>query len=83
MIVKGRKTAPKKTKFLNLFELQRLLQHLKLGAMPDWDWFILLVAKTGMRYAGVLALTPPPTLTGKNQLAMPNRITPTLVGKVV
>lgn len=58
VIIKGRKATPKKTKFLSLFELQRLLNHLKFGPVPDWDWFILLVAKTGMRYAEALALTP-------------------------
>jgi integrase len=28
------------------------------GDEPNWDWFILLVAKTGMRFAEALALTP-------------------------
>lgn len=58
VIIKGRKPKPKKKKYLNLFELQMLLKQLKLGTEPNWDWFILLVAKTGLRYAEALALTP-------------------------
>lgn len=32
--------------------------NLNLGADINWDWFILLVAKTGMRFSEALALTP-------------------------
>jgi integrase len=31
---------------------------LELGNEPSWDWSILLAAKTGMRFAEVLGLTP-------------------------
>lgn len=48
----------KKNKFLNLYELQKLLRHLDLGDELNWDWFILLVSKTGLRFAEALALTP-------------------------
>lgn len=58
IIIKGCAPKPKKTKFLNLFELQLLLKHLDLGTEVSWDWFILLVAKTGLRFAEALALTP-------------------------
>lgn len=57
-IIKGRKARPKKSKFLNLYELQLLLRHLNLPNEINWDWFILLVAKTGLRFAEALALTP-------------------------
>lgn len=57
-IIKGRKAHPKKSKFLNLYELQLLLRHLNLPNEINWDWFILLVAKTGLRFAEALALTP-------------------------
>lgn len=56
--IKGRKPSKKKTKYLNLFELQSLLRQLNLTDEISWDWFILLVAKTGLRYAEALALTP-------------------------
>ena len=58
VIIKGKEPAPKKTKFLSQFQLQALLQNLAYGDEPNWDWFILLVAKTGMRFAEALALTP-------------------------
>ena len=41
-----------------MYELQTLLKHLNLGPELNWDWFILLVAKTGLRYAEALGLTP-------------------------
>lgn len=35
-----------------------LLSSLDLKGEINWDWFILLVAKTGMRFSEALALTP-------------------------
>ena len=59
IIIKGiTKTQRKKTKYLSMYELQTLLKHLNLGPELNWDWFILLVAKTGLRYAEALGLTP-------------------------
>ena len=57
-IIKGVDPSNKKNKFLNLYELQKLLRHLDLGYELNWDWFILLVSKTGLRFAEALALTP-------------------------
>jgi len=57
-IIKGKQPSPKKIKYLNQFELHTLLTHLDLGNEINWDWFILLVAKTGMRFSEALALTP-------------------------
>lgn len=57
-IIKGRTPKPKKSKFLNLYELRLLINHLELGSSISWDWFILLIAKTGLRFAEALALTP-------------------------
>lgn len=59
IIIKGSaKKQHKKTKYLSMYELQTLLKHLHLGPELNWDWFILLVAKTGLRYAEALGLTP-------------------------
>ena len=58
VIIKGRSPAEKKIKYLNQFELHTLLKSLKLGKNINWHWFILLVAKTGMRFSEALALTP-------------------------
>ncbi len=57
-IIKGKKPREKKTKYLNQFELHKLLSDLNLGQELNWDWFILLVAKTGMRFSEALAITP-------------------------
>ena len=58
VIIKGKQPRVKKIKFLNQFELHTLLKDLKLENVINWDWFILLVAKTGMRFSEALALTP-------------------------
>ena len=57
-IIKGKKPREKKTKYLDQFELHKLLSDLNLGQELNWDWFILLVAKTGMRFSEALAITP-------------------------
>lgn len=57
-IIKGKAAVERKSKFLNQFELQSLLKNLELTEKPNWDWFILLIAKTGMRFSEALALTP-------------------------
>lgn len=58
IIIKGKKPAKKKPKFLNQFEVQALLKQLDLTGTINWDWFILLVTKTGLRFSEALALTP-------------------------
>lgn len=57
-IIKGKKPGNKKIKYLNQFELHKLLSNLNLDQTLNWDWFILLVAKTGMRFSEALAVTP-------------------------
>lgn len=57
-IIKGKTPREKKTKYLNQFELHTMLTSLKLSPELNWHWFILLVAKTGMRFSEALALTP-------------------------
>ena len=57
-IIKGKTPRTKKIKYLNQFELHTLLSSLKLPPQINWDWLILLIAKTGMRFSEALALTP-------------------------
>lgn len=57
-IIKGIQKRKKKKKFLNMNELQALLYELNLPAEVNWDWFIYLISKTGLRFAEALALTP-------------------------
>ena len=57
-IIKGKQPSEKKNKYLNQFELHTLLSSLELKGEISWDWFIMLVAKTGMRFSEALALTP-------------------------
>lgn len=58
VIIKGKEPSKKKPKFLNQYELQSLLKELELNNEINWDWFILLIAKTGLRFSEALALTP-------------------------
>ena len=58
VIIKGKSPCVKKPKFLSQHELKSLLASLNLTDEPNWDWFILLIAKTGARFSEVLALTP-------------------------
>lgn len=57
-IIKGKAPREKKIKYLNQFELHTLLIHLNLTPEINWDWFIFIIAKTGMRFSEALALTP-------------------------
>ena len=57
-IIKGKTPKPKKKKYLNQFELQKLIQDLDLGKEINYDWLILLIAKTGIRFSEALAITP-------------------------
>lgn len=57
-IIKGIQKRKKKKKFLNKNELEALVHELNLSSEINWDWFIYLVSKTGLRFAEALALTP-------------------------
>lgn len=57
-IIKGKPPRVKKPKYLSQFELHTLLANLNLSADVGWEWMILLVAKTGMRFSEALAITP-------------------------
>ena len=58
VIIKGKPPRKKKPKFLNQFELHLLLKSLELGPTLNFDWLILLIAKTGIRFSEAIALTP-------------------------
>lgn len=58
VVLKGKTPTPKRGKYLNQFQLQTLLASLRLGSSVNWHYFILLVAKTGLRFSEALALTP-------------------------
>ena len=57
-IIKGKTPRKKKPKYLNQYELHKLLDDLDLSSEVNLDWLILLIAKTGMRFSEALALTP-------------------------
>lgn len=57
-IIKGKTPRTKKQKYLSQFELHTLIHHLDLSPAISWDWLILLIAKTGLRFSEALALTP-------------------------
>ena len=59
IVIKGKKPKKKKTKFLNESELKLLLKQLEINKNePSLDWLVLLVAKTGLRFAEALGVTP-------------------------
>ena len=58
VIIKGKSPREKKIKYLNQFEMHTLLLDLDLKSGVNWDWLILLVAKTGIRFSEALGLTP-------------------------
>lgn len=58
VIIKGKTPRNKKHKYLSQFELQTLLSQLNLQEQLNFDWLILLIAKTGLRFSEALALTP-------------------------
>ena len=58
VIIKGKQAKPKKQKYLSQFELHELIRALNLGPEQDWEWLILLIAKTGLRFSEALAVTP-------------------------
>jgi len=58
VVIKGKTPRPKKDKYLNQFDLQKLLDSLELTEQVSFDWLILLIAKTGLRFSEALALTP-------------------------
>ncbi len=57
-IIKGKTPKSKKNKYLNQFELHKLISDLNLEGEVNNDWLILLIAKTGMRFSEALAITP-------------------------
>lgn len=69
-IIKGKRPREKKPKYLNQYELHTLLISLDLKSGISWDWFILLVAKTGMRFSEALALTPKDFDFGRQSLSI-------------
>lgn len=58
IIMKGSKPREKKIKYLNQYQLHQLIEDLDLSPEPNWDWMILIMAKTGLRFSEALGLTP-------------------------
>jgi len=58
VVIKGKEPREKRPKFLNQFESQMLIKQMNLPNELNWDWFILLILKTGLRFSEALALTP-------------------------
>lgn len=59
VVIKGKPpTRRKKIKFLSQFEVQKLIEDLNLEQEINYDWLILLILKTGLRFSEALGLTP-------------------------
>lgn len=70
-VIKGLPKKERKKKYLQKEELQKLVHSLDLSEI-NRDWFILILAKTGLRFAEALALTPD-DFDFKNQLLTINK----------
>lgn len=46
---KGKQPRKKKQKYLDQYQVHNLLEDLDLDHGINWDWLILLIAKTGLR----------------------------------
>ena len=66
-VIKGKPKTKERLKFLSKEELKKLLGHLDLRSgiykdsewlHPNWDYAILLAAKTSLRFAEIIGLTP-------------------------
>lgn len=57
-VIKGKAPGKKKQKYLQTDELKKLTLSLNLNSGINRDWLILIIAKTGLRFAEALALTP-------------------------
>ena len=58
VIFKGKEPRKKHRKFMDKYELQRLISDLDLTDEPNYDWLIYLIAKTGLRFSEAIAITP-------------------------
>ncbi|MGN1283993.1 MAG: site-specific integrase [Candidatus Limosilactobacillus intestinavium] len=58
LILKGKDPRPEKIKYLSLLELKRLILQFNLTNELNIDWLLLLISKTGMRYAETLGIIP-------------------------
>lgn len=58
IVMKGKEPKEKKIKYLNMEELRKLVSTLHCTTEITMDWFIVILAKTGLRFAEALALTP-------------------------
>lgn len=58
IVIKGTITQHHKIKYLNQQQLTKLLAQLNLGEELSIDYFLLLVAKTGLRFSEALGITP-------------------------
>lgn len=58
VVIKGTVTQNHKIKYLNQQQLTKLLAQLTLEDELNWDYFILLVSKTGLRFSEALGIAP-------------------------
>ena len=57
VVIKGKTPVKDRIKYLSRAELTKVLEMLVLSTEVNWDWLILLSAKTGLRFAEILGLT--------------------------
>ena len=58
VVIKGTKSRAKKKQYLSKVEVQKLVEDLNLTDSINFDWLILLIIKTGLRFSEAVAITP-------------------------
>lgn len=56
--IKGLAPLKKRNKYLSKYEVEKLIEVMDLGDELNKDWFLLLILKTGLRFAEAIGLTP-------------------------
>lgn len=58
VVIKGKKPRDKKIKYLNKYDVQKLINDLNTENQINFDWLILLLIKTGIRFSEAVAILP-------------------------
>ena len=69
-VVKGTVSRRHSAKFLSMTQTQGLLSVLELNGPATWDHFFFLLAKTGLRFAEALGLTPDDFALGQQTVSV-------------
>ena len=58
VVIKGKMPGDKKIKYLSYEQLEKVISDFNLSGTMNFDYLLLLLAKTGMRFSEAIAITP-------------------------